>query len=383
MSNESYKPKPVPEDHALYTAGLLGASKRMHSAMRCALVGGERVHPEHMRDFNIPWFLETKQDPDVELEDYGADTEKKLKAALLSHGHKESDIRQNARVITHWAFNLLRTGIGLNKKCHLEGGKACTPEDVLERTRHLILLLAKHGADRPIIASTPAHPLWNPHRGHMREMQGVPKCILKGTAAEHRFARSLIGTSINIERTTDSPMSQISREAVPQLFEPNYRHITELAYERRKNLRKLLEGKSVFTDDLRQAAVDQIADMWLEINPTNAEVLDALEVRLREGGPSIMDGNTRDILMHYFNPLFGTKETDIAEVQHRLPILGSVTLRSVLDDDQEGIADCISTLELLSFMNEKKYSRTIQLAILACMPRLPGMSPQRVVDNLQ
>ncbi|MBM3231154.1 hypothetical protein FJZ28_02390 [Candidatus Peregrinibacteria bacterium] len=382
MSKELAVPKPVPESPALYTAGLLDASKQMHNVMRCMAASGEEICREHARDFNIPWYLETKTSVDVTLQDYHADIATKLREALLKRGTTERTLRDCNRIITHWAFSLLRYGIALHKKSNAGGGRQFTVNDLLIRTRDTMGILARNRQERPLVVSTPAHPLWNPHKGKIVEMQGVPKCILKGTLEEHALAKSLVGSSINIEHTPEAPMSDIAREAVPELLQPDYSNVMELSLDRRKRIRKMLTGHAVFTDDLRQDVTNEIADMWLEINPRNGEVLDALETELRKDGPAILDGSTINVLNHYIVPLIPVTQENISEMQRRMPIVGATTLRSVLDNNQEDIAYCIHTLEALLFMNEDKYSRTIQVAILACMARMQGVTPSDVAENL-
>ena len=107
------------------------------------------------------------------------------------------------------------------------------------------------------------------------------------------------------------------------------------------DLRFALQGKEKFTDALREYTIDELTEIWVTLNEALTVELIALEKKYK--GPNPMDGDIDRVFDAYIGKKILQPEQYRAELQECLPVLIHLTIRSVLEKNEDKVnALCVA-----------------------------------------
>lgn len=332
----------APDAHARYDAGLVAASFSAATHLAEGRVAHKRgYHYAQERTIWCPsWVLVPVSDTESTIAVYGEDARERLERTLVTQGlASPSELKQQdiGRVMTHWGHTFVSCGTQLHRQSEAAARLAptSTPNDVLMMTR---LMMWRVSADRDITMMTPIHPLWG-KRGEMIEINNTPAWSERATSTASSFVKRLLGPNVNIKKSTDGPLVDVMRMAVPELLSVDRGYLAEIDSQPRQKLIEHLRSLESFTPESRKVAVELIADIWDTTNMADTTMALAAE---EEGKPGIFDGTVAEVYDAYFQnviPGDGQPSTEQREIlERRMPIMGLLLLRSYLEEDTAMIA---------------------------------------------
>lgn len=372
-------PQAVPLDHASYDAGLLCATNRAHEEIaKMVLLGEKGCHPDQVRLWHVPWYIATKQSYPLSIADFRKDTVTRLRAVLREKGFLSDAESRDAgifRFLEHWAHVLLRESLPLHNRAY-ENLKLPDPASImLLQTRKSLRMVL--GNDRRIVAESPVHPHWN-RRGHMWQTQHEqPIWVSEATASAQNFAAKVLGPHPGVEKPSRCFAAEVAAEAVPQLLSCDHQQYIEYAMLERNNIRHLLEGHEMFTQELRESVIEQLTDVWYNMNEPTSVALSALQ---RDGAPNILDGDTAEIFDAYITPILQDLEHRMEELERYIPLMTYLTFRSLLNKEYKTVeALAIAWNNFAVFCNLSP--RIIGPVFLATTLIDSSRTPQEILNN--
>lgn len=323
--------------HALYDAGLVSAADKVATHLAERRVAGQSSYDyRHEQLWRPTWAIVPVAGLESTIEEYSDDMRTRLERVLVEKKlaeTKELGQRDIGRVMQHWAHTFVLHGAQLHRQS--EAALALAPtsdiETVLSATR---VFMWRISAMREILMTSPAHPLWGKKGRPWEDEDGLPIWNEEATKNAAGFVRRLLGSSMNIAKTTEGPIIEVMQEAGPELLTVDRGYLAEIDSEPRQKLIAHLRGLASFTPQDRKKAVELIADIWDATNMADTTKAMAAE---EEGKPGVFEGTVAETYGAYFNDVIPSDGKLTAEqkamLERRMPIMGLLLLRSYLEDD--------------------------------------------------
>jgi hypothetical protein len=388
--------QPVPTEPHLRAADMVAASRQARRVLnlmceqRIPIGNNLFVDDEHVKAWPAPWFVRPVEKVELQgplvspegercvgsvdyesqtgLLDHIYDVSCRMHEVLSSHAKLRIPLEKMGigvkiddanRLIVMVATETVRQSIGIQVGAMISGNLITT--DSIVKSIEASLRFMNQDVDRvkrPLFVASPLSPLWSDHKAvRNQSVQNYPFCLLGGTVPEKNIASHLLSS---IPATETQPalkrLPLLLETAVPELLVPQRGSIDFLYGDERAQLKALLEGHDVFTDDLRKQCVTILADMLASLPElSDSRYEDSIRVEqarwLSEKSgqeiqsemlPAPFDAQAPRAIAAYVDPLLAALEQGgdtavLPLLKKRLPLIAGIIARRIMELSEESV----------------------------------------------